>query len=66
MYEFATELLAKREVSTNYKAFVDRFGERAVVDLVALMGHYHTTAMLFRVERYPLPPGVKEEIARPM
>jgi 4-carboxymuconolactone decarboxylase len=67
VYEFATELLAKREVSdTNYKAFVDRFGERAVVDLVALMGHYHTTAMLFRVERYPLPPGVKEEIARPM
>ena len=67
VYEFATELLAKREVSdTNYKAFVDRFGERAVVDLVALMGHYHTTSMLFRVERYPLPPEVKEEIARPM
>jgi 4-carboxymuconolactone decarboxylase len=67
VYEFCTELLATRQVSdANYKPFVERFGERAVVDMVALMGHYHTTSMLFRVERYPLPPGVKEEILRPM
>ena len=37
-----------------------------VVDVIALMGAYHTTSMLFAVERYPLPPGEKEEIARPM
>jgi 4-carboxymuconolactone decarboxylase len=67
VYDFCTELLATRKVSdTNYKAFVDRFGERAVVDLVGLMGQYHTTSMLFAVERYPLPAGAKEEIARPM
>jgi 4-carboxymuconolactone decarboxylase len=66
-YDFATELLATRKVSdATYKTFVDRFGERAVVDVVALMGAYHTTSMLFAVERYPLPPGEKEEIARPM
>ena len=67
VYHFATELLATRKVSDpTYKAFVERFGERAVVDVVALMGHYHTTSMLFAVERYPLPAGAKEEIARPM
>jgi 4-carboxymuconolactone decarboxylase len=67
VYDFCTELLAARKVSdANYKAFVDRFGERAVVDLIGLMGQYHTTSMLFAVERYPLPAGEKEEIARPM
>lgn len=67
VYEFCTELLAKREVSdATYKNFVDRFGERSVVELVALMGHYHANAALFRIDRYPLPPGAKEEIARPM
>jgi 4-carboxymuconolactone decarboxylase len=67
VYNFCTELLATKTVSdATYKAFVERFNERAVVDLVALMGAYHTTSALFRVERYPLPPGQKEEIPRPM
>src|SRR5262245_11460162 len=67
VYDFVTELLATRKVSdATYKAFVDRFSERDVVDVIALMGAYHTTSMLFAVERYPLPPGEKEEIPRPM
>jgi 4-carboxymuconolactone decarboxylase len=66
VYDFCTELLQTRQVSeANYKTFVERFGERGVVDLVALMGAYHTTSALFAVERYPLPPGAKEEIAAP-
>jgi 4-carboxymuconolactone decarboxylase len=66
-YDFVTELLQRRQVSdATYKRFVDSFGERDVVDLVALVGHYHTTAMLFVVERYPLPNGAKEEIEKPM
>jgi len=67
VYDFVTELLATRKVGdATYKAFVDRFSERDVVDVIALMGAYHTTSMLFAVERYPLPPGEKEEIPRPM
>ena len=67
VYDFTTELLSTRKVSdAHYRAFVERFGERAVVDLVGLIGAYHTTSMLFAVERYPLPAGEKEEIARPM
>jgi 4-carboxymuconolactone decarboxylase len=67
VYEFCSELLARREVSdATFKNFVDRFGERSVVELVTLMGHYHANTALFRIDRYPLPPGAKEEIARPM
>ena len=66
IYEFCTELLATRQVSdAHYKAMVDRFGERGVVELVGLMGQYHTTTMLFAVDRYPLPDGAKQEIAAP-
>ena len=67
VYEFCTELLATRQVGdATYKTFVDRFGERGVVELVTLMGYYHATTALFRIDRYPLPAGAKEEIARPM
>jgi 4-carboxymuconolactone decarboxylase len=67
VYEFFTELLATRQVGDQtYKTFVDRLGERAVVELVALMGHYHANTALFAIDRYPLPEGAKQEIAKPM
>jgi len=67
VYDFCSELLGTREVSdAAYKNFVERFGARGVVELVGLMGGYHTTSMLFRVERYPLPAGAKEVIEKPM
>jgi len=67
VYDFFTELLATRQVSdATYKTFVDRLGERTLVELVALMGHYHTNTALFAIDRYPLPDGAKHEIERPM
>jgi len=67
VYEFCTELLATRQVGdATYKNFVDRFGERGVVELVTLMGHYHANSALFAIDRYPLPDGAKQEIAKPM
>jgi 4-carboxymuconolactone decarboxylase len=67
VYEFCTELLATRQVSdATYKTFVDRLGERAVVELVTLMGHYHANTALFAIDRYPLPEGAKQEIERPL
>jgi 4-carboxymuconolactone decarboxylase len=67
VYDFATELLSTRQVSdANFKNMVERFGERGVVETIGLMGQYHTTSMLFAVDKYPLPGGVKDEIARPM
>ncbi len=67
VYDFFSELLATRQVSdATFKTIADRLGERAVVELVTLMGHYHGNTALFAVDRYPLPAGAKEEIERPM
>jgi 4-carboxymuconolactone decarboxylase len=66
VFDFCQELLATRQVSdANFNALAGRFGERGVVELVGLMGHYHTLAMLFAVDRYPLPDGARQEIDRP-
>src|SRR5215472_13293790 len=48
-----------------FKAMADRFGERGIVELVGLMGQYHTLAMLMSIDRYPLPDGARQEIDRP-
>jgi 4-carboxymuconolactone decarboxylase len=63
VYEFCTELLATRQVSdAHYKAMVDRFGERGVVETVGTMGHFSMLTMLFVVDKYPVPPGAPDEI----
>jgi 4-carboxymuconolactone decarboxylase len=64
--DFCEQLLASRQVDdANFKAMADRFGERGIVELVGLMGQYHTLSMLFAVDRYPLPEGAREAIDRP-
>jgi 4-carboxymuconolactone decarboxylase len=66
VFDFCEELLATRQVSdAKFKAVADRFGERGVVELVGLMGHYHMLSMLFAVDRYPLPDGARQEIVAP-
>jgi len=66
VFDFCQQLLATRQVSdANFNALAGRFGERGVVELIGLMGHYHTLAMLFTVDRYPLPDGARSEIDRP-
>lgn len=66
VYDFCSELLATRGVSdARFKALADRFGERGVVELVGLMGQYHTISMLFAIDRYPLPEGARQDIDRP-
>jgi len=64
--DFCEELLKARQVDdAAFKAMADRFGERGIVELVGLMGQYHTLSMLFAVDRYPLPDGARQEIDRP-
>jgi 4-carboxymuconolactone decarboxylase len=66
VFDFCDELLHTRQVSdAHFKALADRFGERGVVELVGLMGQYHTVSMLFAVDRYPLPQGARQEITAP-
>jgi 4-carboxymuconolactone decarboxylase len=67
VYDFFSELLATRQVSdATFKTLADRVGERAIVELVGLMGQYHGITALFAIDRYPLPNGAKSEIEKPM
>jgi 4-carboxymuconolactone decarboxylase len=64
--DFCQQLLTTRQVDdANFRAMADRFGERGIVELVGLMGQYHTLSMLFAIDRYPLPEGAREAIDRP-
>ena len=66
MYDFVTELLQTRQISdANFKAMVDHFGERGVVETVGTMGHFHMLTMLFVVDKYPVPAGAPDEIKAP-
>jgi 4-carboxymuconolactone decarboxylase len=58
VYNFATELLTKKQVSdSTFAAARQLLGERGVVDLTALMGYYQMVAMMLNVDRYPLADG---------
>lgn len=60
VYDFCTELHRTRFVSdATYAAARDRFGERGVIDLIAVSGYYVAVAMTLNVAQVPLPPGVE-------
>ncbi len=45
-----------------FQSAKDRFGEKGVVDMIALSGWYSMVSMTLDVDRYPLPKGVKPEL----
>jgi 4-carboxymuconolactone decarboxylase len=60
VYDFSRELHETQGVSdASYKAALDRFGERGVVDLIAVNGFYVLVSMCLNVDRTPLPEGEK-------
>ena len=61
VYDFATELMATRQVSDATLRAARRVlkGDRGVVDLVDTMGLYQLTAMMVRVDQTPLAAGVR-------
>lgn len=60
IYNFCHELLETGQVSDPvFKAAVDRFTERGLVDLVGTMGYYSMVSMLLNTDRYPMPDGIK-------
>jgi 4-carboxymuconolactone decarboxylase len=57
-YDFTTELQLNRGVSdATYRACVEAFGERGVIDLVALVGYFTTISMVLNVAHTPPEPG---------
>ncbi len=58
VYQFCKELHETKRVSDPaYKAVLDRFGERGVIDLIAVTGYYTMLAMVLNVAQQPLPGG---------
>ena len=58
IYDFSRELHETKGVSDAiYKAALDRFGERGVVDLIVVNGFYTLVSMCLNVDRTPLPDG---------
>jgi 4-carboxymuconolactone decarboxylase len=56
VYNFCTELHRERKVrDATYKAALDNFGERGVMDLIAVSGYYVLVAMTLNVDRTPVP-----------
>jgi len=56
IYDFAAELLETKEMSdATFRAVADRFGDKAVVDLICTMGYYSLVSMTLNVNRFPIP-----------
>ena len=63
VYTFCSELLNTKQVSdATFNAAKAAVGERGVVDLIGVMGWYHTVSMLLNTDRYPLPDGAQPEL----
>ncbi len=59
IYQFCKELHETKIVGdATFKAVLDKFGERGVIDLVALTGYYTMLAMVLNVAQQALPGGM--------
>lgn len=66
VYHYAMELNRHKSVSdATYAAALQRFGQRTVVELTALIGYYTMVAMTLNCHEIPLPEGVAPAFALP-
>lgn len=66
VYHYAVELNRHNSVSdATYAVALERFGERAVVELTALIGYYTMVAMTLNCHEIPLPEGIAPAFALP-
>ena len=64
-YNFIDELLTTHQVSdATFQAAKEKFGEKGVVDMMALSGWYSIVSMALDVDRYPMANGAKPELMR--
>lgn len=58
VYDFSRELHETHGVSDDtWRRALERFGERGIMDLIAVNGFYVLVSMCLNVDRTPLPPG---------
>lgn len=57
IFDFVSQMLKTHTVDdATFARMKDRFGERGVLDLIYLVGHYCTVAFILNIDRHPLPP----------
>ena len=63
IYNFCSELLTTKQVSDpTFAAVKNAFGERGVVDVIAVTGWYNVVSMLLNVDRYPVADNTQPEL----
>jgi 4-carboxymuconolactone decarboxylase len=63
VYNFVSELLNTKQVSdTTFAAAKNAFGERGVVDIIAVTGWYNIVSMMLNVDQYPVLDGTQPEL----
>jgi 4-carboxymuconolactone decarboxylase len=56
VYDFVSELLEHKDVNDlTYRAAIDRFGERGVIDMASTAGYYCFVSLILNMERHPVP-----------
>lgn len=64
VYEFASQIWERRRVAdATYRRAVAVLGERAVVDLVGILGYYALISITINAFEVPVPPGTPEPFA---
>jgi 4-carboxymuconolactone decarboxylase len=63
VYNFVSELLNTKQVSdATFAAAKNAFGERGVVDIIAVTGWYNIVSMMLNVDQYPVLDGTQPEL----
>jgi 4-carboxymuconolactone decarboxylase len=63
VYNFVSELLNTKQVTdATFAAAKNAFGERGVVDIIAVTGWYSTVSMMLNVDQYPVLDGTQPEL----
>jgi len=63
VYNFVSELLNTKQVSdTAFAAAKNAFGEKGVVDIIAVTGWYSIVSMMLNVDQYPVADGTQPEL----
>ncbi len=63
LYNFVSELLNTKKVSdATFTAAKNVFGERGIVDIIAVTGWYNIVSMMLNVDQYPMLDGTQPEL----
>jgi 4-carboxymuconolactone decarboxylase len=58
IYDFISQLLSNRDVADEtYRATIERFGEKSVVELIGTAGYYSMISLVLNANRTPVPEG---------